>query len=30
MMPVFDGEAELNATLDEVVTAADAVLAANE
>jgi multiple sugar transport system substrate-binding protein len=30
LTPVFDGEAELNATLDEVVTAADAVLAANK
>jgi multiple sugar transport system substrate-binding protein len=30
LIPVFDGEAELNATLDEVITAADAVLAANK
>lgn len=30
LTPVFDGEAELNATLDEVVTAADEVLAANK
>jgi multiple sugar transport system substrate-binding protein len=30
MTPVFDGEAELNATLDEVIAAADEVLAANK
>lgn len=30
MTPVFDGEAELEPTLDEVVAAADAVLAANK
>ena len=30
MTPVFDGEAELDATLDEVVTGADEVLAANQ
>ncbi|HEX6035547.1 MAG TPA: sugar ABC transporter substrate-binding protein [Anaerolineales bacterium] len=30
LIPVFDGEAELNATLDEVVAAADDVLAANK
>lgn len=30
LIPVFDGEAELDPTLDEVVTAADAVLAANK
>lgn len=30
LIPVFDGEAELNATLDEVIAAADEVLAANK
>lgn len=30
LIPVFDGDAELNATLDEVVAAADEVLAANK
>ena len=30
LTPVFDGEAELNATLDEVIPAADEVLAANK
>lgn len=30
LIPVFDGEAELSATLDEVIPAADAVLAANQ
>ena len=30
LTPVFDGEAELDATLDEVITAADEVLAANK
>ena len=30
MTPVFDGEAELDATLDEVVTGADEILAANQ
>jgi hypothetical protein len=30
LIPVFDGEAELEATLQEVVTAADEVLAANK
>jgi len=30
MIPVFDGEAELNTTLDEVVVAADEILAANK
>ncbi len=30
LIPVFDGEAELNATLDEVIAAADEVLAKNK
>jgi hypothetical protein len=30
LTPVFDGEAELNPTLDEVITAADEVLAKNK
>jgi multiple sugar transport system substrate-binding protein len=30
MIPVFDGEAELNGTLDKVITSADEVLAANK
>ena len=30
LIPVFDGEAELGATLDEVISAADEVLAANK
>jgi len=30
LIPVFDGEAELNAILDEVIAAADEVLAANK
>jgi multiple sugar transport system substrate-binding protein len=30
MIPVFDGEAELNPTLDKVIAAADEVLAANK
>ena len=30
MIPVFDGEAELNPTLDEIIVAADEVLAKNK
>jgi len=30
LIPVFDGEAELDATLDEVISSADEVLAANK
>ncbi len=30
LIPVFDGEADLNSTLDEVISAADEVLAKNK